>query len=152
MERIAVFPGSFDPVTLGHVSVIKRALPLFDKIIVAIGVNSLKKGMFPLEKRMQWIKDIFKDEVKVQVESYSGLTVEYCKSKGANFILRGLRTAADFEFERGIGQINRKLSDNIETVFMLTEAQYTPLSSSIVRDVIQHGGDVSEMVPPEVKY
>lgn len=152
MERIAVFPGSFDPVTLGHVSVIKRALPLFDKIIVAIGVNSLKKGMFPLEKRMQWIKDIFKDEVKVQVESYSGLTVEYCKSKGANFILRGLRTAADFEFERGIGQINRKLSDNIETVFMLTEAQYTPLSSSIVRDVIQHCGDVSEMVPPEVKY
>jgi len=152
MERIAVFPGSFDPVTLGHVSVIKRALPLFDKIIVAIGVNSLKKGMFPLEKRMQWIKDIFINEEKIQVESYSGLTVEYCKSKNANFILRGLRTAADFEFERGIGQINRKLSDNIETVFLLTEAQYTPLSSSIVRDVIQHGGDVSEMVPAEVEF
>lgn len=150
MERIAVFPGSFDPVTLGHVSVVKRALPLFDKIIIGIGINSQKKSMFSIEKRVGWIKEIFKDENKVDVDTYSGLTVEYCKKKDANFILRGLRTAADFEFERGIGQINRKLSNNIETVFILTEAQYTPLSSSIVRDVIANGGDVSDMVPPEV--
>jgi pantetheine-phosphate adenylyltransferase len=151
MNRIAVFPGSFDPVTLGHVSVIKRALPLFDKIIIGIGVNSQKQGMFSIEQRMQWMRDIFKDEDKVEVDSYSGLTVEYCKKQDSKFILRGLRTAADFEFERGIGQINRKLSNDIETVFILTEAQYTPLSSSIVRDVIKNGGDVSEMVPPEVK-
>ncbi len=152
MERIAIFPGSFDPVTLGHISVIKRALPLFDKIIVGLGVNSLKKGMFTVEQRMQWISEIFKDEEKVEVDSYSGLTVDYCKRKNAKFILRGLRTAADFEFERGIGQINRKLSNDVETVFLLTEAQYTPLSSSIVREVITHGGDVSEMVPKEVKF
>ena len=150
MERIAVFPGSFDPVTLGHVSVVKRALPLFDKIIIGIGINSQKKSMFSIEKRVGWIKEIFKNDIMVEVDTYSGLTVEYCKKKNANFILRGLRTAADFEFERGIGQINRKLSNNIETVFILTEAQYTPLSSSIVRDVIANGGDVSDMVPPEV--
>ena len=151
MNRIAVFPGSFDPVTLGHVSVVKRALPLFDKIIIGIGMNSQKHSMFSIEQRMQWMREIFKDEDKVEVDSYSGLTVEYCKKKDSKFILRGLRTAADFEFERGIGQINRKLSNDIETVFILTEAQYTPLSSSIVRDVIKNGGDVSEMVPPEVK-
>ncbi len=152
MERIAVFPGSFDPVTLGHVSVIRRALPLFDKIIISIGVNSEKKSMFTLEQRMNWLNDIFSKDSKVEIKSYSGLTVEFCNEVKAKFILRGLRTSADFEFERGIGQINRKLSDNIETVFFLTEAKYTPLSSSIVRDVIRNGGSADGLIPPEVIF
>ncbi len=150
MNKIAVFPGSFDPVTLGHVSVVKRALPLFDKIIIAIGDNSLKNTMFTIDQRMKWLTDIFKEETKVEVESYKGLTVNFCKKKHSNFILRGLRSSSDFEFERNIGQINRKLADNIETVFILTEAQYTPISSSIVREVLRHGGDISTMVPEEV--
>ncbi len=152
MERIAVFPGSFDPVTLGHVSVIRRALPLFDKVIISIGVNSEKKSMFTLEQRMNWLNDIFSKDSKVEIKSYSGLTVEFCNEVNAKFILRGLRTSADFEFERGIGQINRKLSDNIETVFFLTEAKYTPLSSSIVRDVIRNGGSADGLIPPEVIF
>lgn len=151
MKKIAVFPGSFDPVTLGHVSVIKRALPLFDEIIVAIGTNSDKKNMFSLDQRMDWIKQSFPGEPKIKVKSYSGLTVEFCKKENARFILRGLRTAADFEFERGIGQVNRKLNDSIETVFFLTEPEYTPITSSIVRDVARHGGDISGMVPQAVK-
>ena len=152
MERIAVFPGSFDPVTLGHVSVVRRALPLFDKIIISIGANSDKKSMFTLEQRMNWLNGIFREDYKVEIKSYSGLTVEFCKKVKAKFILRGLRTSADFEFERGIGQINRKLSDNIETVFFLTEAKYTPLSSSIVRDVIRNGGSVEGMIQHEVNF
>lgn len=150
-KKIAVFPGSFDPITLGHVSVIKRSLPLFDEIIIAIGINIEKKHMFSLEQRKLWIENCFANEPKISVDTYNGLTVEYCKSKNASFILRGLRTAADFEFERGIGQVNRKLNENIETVFMLTEAQYTPITSSIVRDVIRHGGDISSMVPSVVQ-
>lgn len=150
MEKIALFPGSFDPITLGHVSVIRRALPLFDKIIIAIGVNSDKKHMFPLEKRKAWITAVFKGETTIEVQTYDGLTVDFCKKAGANFILRGLRTAADFEFERSIGQINRKLFPDIETVFILTEPEYTPISSSIVRDVFRHGGDISGIVPKEV--
>jgi len=150
MEKIAVFPGSFDPVTLGHVSIINRAVKLFDKIIIGIGVNSEKKSMYSLEQRKAWLREIFKSEPKVFVDSYSGLTIEYCRNNNANYILRGLRTAADFEFERGIGQVNSMLDNNIETVFLLTEAKYTPISSSIVRDVIRNGGDVSGMVPSEV--
>jgi len=150
MEKIAVFPGSFDPVTLGHVSIIKRAVNLFDRIIIGIGVNSEKKGMYSIEQRTAWLNEIFKSETKVVVESYTGLTIDFCRKKNANYILRGLRTAADFEFERGIGQVNRMLDNNIETVFLLTEAKYSPVSSSIVRDVMRNGGDVSEMVPPEI--
>ncbi len=150
MKRIAVFPGSFDPITLGHVSIVKRAIPLFDKIIISIGVNSEKKNMFTLEKRISWIEQIFKSEPKIVVESYSGLTIYFCRKKDANYILRGLRTSADFEFERGIGQVNKKLADNIETIFLLTEPQYTPISSSIIRDVIRNGGDASSMIPKEV--
>lgn len=152
MERIAVFPGSFDPVTLGHVSIIKRAIPMFDQIIISLGVNSEKKSMFTLDQRMLWIKEIFKTEPKVIVDSYTGLTIDYCRKKKAQYILRGLRTAADFEFERGIGQINKKLANEIETVFLLTEAQYTPISSSIIRDVIRNGGDVSGLIPSEVDF
>ena len=150
MKKIALFPGSFDPITLGHVSVIRRAMPLFDKIIIAIGINSEKKQMFPLEKRKAWIEDVFKDEPSIEVQTYNGLTVDFCKKVGAGFILRGLRTSADFEFERSIGQINRKLYPEIDTVFILTEPEYTPVSSSIVRDVYRHGGDISGMVPEEV--
>ena len=147
MKNIAIFPGSFDPITVGHVSIVNRAIPLFEKVIVAVGKNAEKKTMFPVEQRAAWIKEIFKDEPKVTVETYSGLTIDFCHQKEAGFILRGLRTAADFEFERGIGQINRTLGPGIETLFLLTEACHTPISSSIVRDVIRHGGDVSSMVP-----
>jgi len=150
MDKIAIFPGSFDPITLGHVSIVKRAAPLFDKIIVSIGINSLKNYMFSVEKRKKWIMEVFKGLENVEVETYEGLTIDYCRKVGANYILRGLRTAADFEFERGIGQVNHMMSDNIETVFLLTEAKYTPITSSIVRDVFKNGGDVSKLIPSEL--
>jgi len=150
MQKVAVFPGSFDPVTLGHVSIVNRAINLFDKIIIGIGVNSEKKGLYSLEQRILWLQEIFKSEAKIVIDSYSGLTIDYCRIQNAGYILRGLRTAADFEFERGIGQVNSMLDSNIETIFLLTEAKYTPISSSIVRDVIRHGGDISGMVPIEV--
>ena len=151
MNRIAVFPGSFDPITKGHESVIRRALPLFDKIIIAIGLNAEKKNMFSAGQRTKWIEKVFEGETKISVETYKGLTIDFCKIKNANYILRGLRTAADFEFESGIGQVNRKLDPTIETIFILTEAKYTPVTSSIVRDVIRHGGDIQSLVPDVVK-
>lgn len=151
MKKIAVFPGSFDPITRGHVSVIKRAIPLFDKVIIAIGDNADKKHMFSAEQREKWIREVFKNEPKIVIDIYNGLTVEYCRKKNAHFILRGLRTSADFEFERSIAQINRRLAPEVDTLFILTEAKYTPISSSIVRDVIRNGGNISEFVPPEVK-
>lgn len=150
MSKIAIFPGSFDPITLGHVSIVKRAASLFDKIIVSIGVNSSKKSMFSLEKRKEWIAEVFKDYNNVEVESYTGLTIDFCKKTGAKYILRGLRTAADFEFERGIGQVNFMMDEEIETVFLLTEAKYTPITSSIVRDVYKNGGDLTKLIPAEV--
>jgi pantetheine-phosphate adenylyltransferase len=126
-------------------------VPLFDEVIIAIGDNADKKHMFPVEQRKKWIEDIFKDEPKIKVEVYNGLTVEFCKKTGARFILRGLRTAADFEFERSIAQVNRQLAPEVDTMFILTEAKYTPVSSSIVRDIIRNGGDISEFVPKEVR-
>lgn len=151
MNRIAVFPGSFDPITKGHESVVRRALPLFDKIIIAIGLNAEKKNMFSAGQRTKWIEKVFEGEEKISVETYKGLTIDFCKIKNADYILRGLRTAADFEFERGIGQVNRNLNPTIETIFILTEAKYTPVTSSIVRDVIRHGGNVQSMVPDVIK-
>lgn len=151
MKKVAVFPGSFDPITLGHVSVIKRAIPLFDQVIIAIGDNADKKHMFSAKQRENWIREVFKNEPKVTIEIYSGLTVEFCKQRNVHFILRGLRTSADFEFERSIAQINRRLAPEVDTLFILTESQYTPISSSIVRDVIRNKGNISEFVPPEVK-
>jgi pantetheine-phosphate adenylyltransferase len=151
MKRIALFPGSFDPITLGHESLVRRALPLFDEIVIAIGANSEKKHMFSIGQRISWIEQVFKNDEKVRVETYSGLTVDFCKKIGAGFILRGLRTAVDFEFERGIGQVNLLLANNIETVFLLTDADLTPITSSIVRDVIRHGGNISKLVPGVVK-
>lgn len=152
MGKIALFPGSFDPITRGHESIIKRAIPLFDKIIVAIGVNAEKAGFFPIEKRIEWLKAVFMDYPTVEVDIYSGLTVEYCKKKKVGYILRGLRTSADFEFERSIGQINKQMYPDIETVFLLTTPEYTALTSSIVRDIIRHKGDPSPFVPEQVTF
>lgn len=148
--RKAVFPGSFDPITLGHYDIIKRGVSLFDKVVVAIGVNAEKKYMFPLEERMQFIKDAFKDEPKVEVITYEGLTIDLCRKIGAEFILRGLRNPADFEFEKAIAHTNRELS-KIETVFLLTAARTSYISSSIVRDVLRNGGDYTILVPDSVR-
>jgi len=147
--RRAIFPGSFDPITLGHVDIVNRALPLFDEIIIAIGVNSDKKYMFTLEERVNFIKENYKNEPKIKVTTYSGLTTDYCLKTKVDFILRGLRNPADFEFEKAIAQTNRKLS-HIETVFLLTSADTAFISSSIVRDVYRHGGDISGFVPKSV--
>ncbi len=147
MKKTALFPGSFDPFTIGHESVVKRALPLFDKIIVAIGYNSAKKGFLTLENRIKIIKNIFADEPKIRVDSYSGLTIDFCKLNNANFILRGLRTATDFEYEKAIAQMNNFIKSEIETIFLLTEAAHTPISSSIVREILRYGGDVSQFLP-----
>ncbi|MBN9285808.1 MULTISPECIES: pantetheine-phosphate adenylyltransferase [Flavobacterium] len=148
--RKAIFPGSFDPITLGHYDIIKRALPLFDEIIVAIGVNAEKKYMFSLETRQKFIEDAFQNEPKVSVVTYQGLTIDLCQKLNAQFILRGLRNPADFEFEKAIAHTNRKLS-HIETVFLLTAASTSYISSSIVRDVIRNGGDYTVLVPDSVK-
>ena len=147
--RRAIFPGSFDPITLGHVDIVNRALPLFDEIIIAIGVNSDKKYMFSLEERVNFIKKNYKNEPKIKVLTYSGLTTDFCEKIDVDFILRGLRNPADFEFEKAIAQTNRKLSE-IETVFLLTSADTAFISSSIVRDVYRHGGDISKFVPTSV--
>ena len=151
MKKIAVFPGSFDPITLGHASIIQRALPLFDEIIVAIGSNSEKKYMFDLKQRENWIKSTFSEEKKVKVEIYQWLTVEYCEKKAAKYILRGLRNQQDFEFERSIAQMNLKLNDEIETVFLFTESEYAAISSTIVRDIIKNGGDANQFLPKSVQ-
>jgi pantetheine-phosphate adenylyltransferase len=145
----AIFPGSFDPITNGHYDIIKRSVSLFDEIIVAIGVNAEKKYMFSLEERKRFIEEAFKDEPKVKVITYSGLTIDLCKKENAEFILRGLRNPADFEFEKAIAHTNRSLS-KIETVFLLTAAGTSFISSSIVRDVLRNGGDISTLVPEAV--
>lgn len=145
----AVFPGSFDPITNGHFDIIKRGVSLFDEVFVAIGVNADKKYMFSLEDRKRFIEEAFKDEPKVRVITYSGLTIDLCKKEKADFILRGLRNPADFEFEKAIAHTNRVMS-KIETVFLLTAARTSFISSSIVRDVLRNGGDISQLVPESV--
>ena len=146
----AVFPGSFDPLTLGHEDIIKRAIPLFHEIVIAIGVNAEKKYMFPLAERKRFIEETFKNEPKVSVITYEGLTIDLCSKIKANYILRGLRNPADFEFEKAIAHTNRKLS-KIETVFLLTAAKTSYISSSIVRDVIRNGGEYEKLVPEAVR-
>lgn len=146
----AIFPGSFDPITSGHEDIIKRGIPLFDEIVIAIGVNAEKKYMFPLEERKRFIEETFKNEPKVSVITYEGLTIDLCKKIGANFILRGLRNPADFEFEKAIAHTNRHLS-KIETVFLLTAASTSYISSSIVRDVLRNGGEYEMLVPKAVR-
>ncbi|MBA5246679.1 pantetheine-phosphate adenylyltransferase [Marnyiella aurantia] len=151
--RTAVFPGSFDPITLGHFDIVERAAPLFDKIIIAIGQNSQKKYMFSLEQRMDFIKRTFSDFPNVEVDHFEGLTVDYCKSKNVSFILRGLRNPADFEFEKAIAQTNRELTKDrkIETIFLLTSSGKSFISSSIVREIITFRGDYKLLVPPAVR-
>lgn len=148
--RKAIFPGSFDPLTLGHDDIIRRGITLFDELIIAIGVNAEKKYMFSLEQRMRFVTDAFADEPKIKVLTYQGLTVDFCKEVDSNFILRGLRNPADFEFEKAIAHTNRKLSE-IETVFLLTSSGKSYISSSIVRDVIRNGGDYTGLVPDSVR-
>lgn len=148
-NRIAIFPGSFDPFTVGHENIVKRGLELVDSIVISVGYNSNKQGYFSLEQRLEWINAVFADEPRVSVESYQGLTVDFAKEKGASLILRGLRTSADFEFERAIAQVN-KLMTNIDTFFLLTTPEHTPVNSGIVRDIIRHGGDASKFLPSQI--
>lgn len=150
MERTAVFPGSFDPFTIGHETIVKRALSMFEKIIIAIGSNSGKKSCLTREKRMQLIKDVFKDYKSISVEIYDGLTVDFCRKVNSKFILRGLRTAADFEYERAIGQVNKAMYPDLEIVFLLTSPEYTPINSTIIRDILLYGGDASKFLPQNI--
>ena len=150
MERIAIFPGSFDPFTIGHESIVRRAFSLFDKIFIAIGYNTNKRGFFPLEKREGWIKQVFENDPQVVVDYYEGLTVDFCRKVNAKYILRGLRTAADFEYERAIAQINKAMYPGLETVFLLTTPEYTPVTSTIIRDIIRQGGDATKFLPNSI--
>jgi pantetheine-phosphate adenylyltransferase len=148
--RIALFPGTFDPITFGHIDIIERALPLFDKLYIGIGLNSNKAPMFSDKQRKLWLQEIFKDEPKIKVVVYEGLTVECCKKVKANYIVRGIRYVNDFEYEKAIADMNRSLDENIETVFLTCLPKYTSVASTLVRDVIKNGGDVSQFVPDAV--
>jgi pantetheine-phosphate adenylyltransferase len=150
MSRICLFPGTFDPLTLGHTDIINRALPLFDKIVIGIGRNASKIPMFKEELRLQWLKEIYASEPKLSAVIYDGLTVNCCKEVGANFILRGIRYVNDFEYEKAIADMNRSLADHIETVFLTCLPQYTSVASTLVRDVLKNGGDVSQFLPAVV--
>ena len=147
MTRIAVFPGSFDPVTLGHIDIIERAVPLFDKIIIAIGKNSQKQGYFTLGQRLNWLQELYVHEQKISVDFYEGLTINYCVAKNAGYIIRGLRSAADYEYEKVIAQTNKTLNHDIETVFILSNPEFSHVSSTIVKEVLRNGGDITKMVP-----
>ncbi len=145
--RVCLFPGTFDPITLGHTDIINRALPLFDKVVIGIGRNANKTPMFTEEQRLSWIKELYIDEPKVDAVVYEGLTVECCKKVGANFILRGIRYVNDFEYEKAIADMNRSINGHIETVFLTCLPQYTSVASTLVRDVLKNGGDVSQFLP-----
>lgn len=147
MKKIAVFPGSFDPFTKGHENVIARSMDLFDEIIIAIGAHSQKTNHFSLESRLAMINDLYASESSIRVDHYSGLTIDYVRKMNAQYLLRGLRTSADFEYERAIAQVNRKMNPEVETVFLLTAPELTPVNSTIVREILRHGGDVSQFLP-----
>ncbi len=149
--RIAVFPGSFDPITIGHVEIVKRALPLFDQIYVAIGVNSQKKYLFSLEQRIEWLKTVFGNEPKVIVDHFENLTAHYCLRIGAKYLIRGLRNASDFDYEKTISQLNSIVGNGIDTIFLISEPHYSHISSTIVREIIIGGGDATPFLPAEVK-
>lgn len=150
-SRIAVFPGSFDPITKGHEDVVRRAAPLFDQLIVAVGENQSKKYMFERKQRLEWIKKTFADLPQVEAQGYSGLTVDFCREVGASYMIRGLRNPADFEFEKAVAQANREMHKDMETVFFLTSSTLSYISSSIVRDVINNHGDYTHFVPQSVR-
>lgn len=152
MQRICLFPGTFDPITLGHVDVIHRAVSLFDKLFIGIGINSSKAPMFSVEQRVTWMQEIFKNEARIEVIGYEGLTVDCCKKLGANYILRGIRYVSDFEYEKAIADMNRMLVPTIETIFLTCSPQFSTISSTLVRDVIRNGGNVSMFVPDEVRF
>ena len=150
MKKIAVFPGSFDPFTVGHEALVRRALTIFDEIIIAVGDNAEKKSFFPLVARKEIISKTFHNQPAVIIDHYTGLTVDYCRSRNVRFLIRGLRTSADFEFERAIGQVNKALAGEIETVFLLTAPQHSFINSTIVRDVLKNGGDASGFLPSAI--
>lgn len=149
--KIAVFPGSFDPITTGHVKIVKRALPLFDKIVVAVGVNSQKKYLFPLERRLEWLRAVFAEMPQVEVAHFEGLTAHFCNKIGARYLLRGLRNASDFDYEKTISQLNHIVGHDLETVFLISEPEYSHISSTIVREIIKGKGDASPFVPKEIE-
>ena len=150
-KKIAVFPGSFSPFTKGHQSIVNRALPLFDEIIISVGINSSKNDYFSIQEKVQWIENVFAKEGKVKVMRYEGLTIDHCVDVKANYILRGLRDSHDFKYEKGIAQMNHSMQNNLEAIFIITEAKYSHISSTLVRDIIKNGGDVSQFVPEEIK-
>lgn len=149
--KIAIFPGSFDPITNGHIDIIKRALPLFDKIIVAIGVNSVKKTLFSLEQRVEWLEAVFADEPNVEVGQFEGLTVHYCEKVGAKHLIRGLRNGSDFDYEKTISQLNNIVGKDIDTVFFISKPEFSHISSTIVREIIKGRGDTSSFLPEEIE-
>ena len=149
--KIAVFPGSFDPITVGHVELVKRAVPLFDRIVVAVGVNSQKSYLFDLEQRMSWLRDVFVDEERITVDSFEGLTAHYCKRIGARYLLRGLRNASDFDYEKTISQLNEIVGEGLETIFLISQPSYSHISSTIVREIIKGGGDARPFLPEQLE-
>ena len=150
MEKIAVFPGSFDPITVGHAEILNRALPLFDKVFIALGNNYEKKYLFTVDKREEWLKSIYGNNEKVKVIRYDGLTIDFCRRVSAHYIIRGIRTSADFEFERMIAQMNTQMASEIETVFFISRPEYSHISSTVVRDIIRNKGDYKKFVPEGV--
>lgn len=149
-KKIALFPGSFDPITKGHKSIVERALPMFDKIVVAVGTNTAKNSVFPLEKRIEWIERTFAQYDNVEVVTFNSLTVDFCREIGAKYILRGLRNSTDFQYERNIARINQELDSEIETIFLMTKPDDAAISSSLVREILSFGRDVSQFIPGEI--
>lgn len=150
--RICLFPGSFDPLTLGHVNIINRTVGLFDKLVIGIGTNSSKQPMFSIEQRTEWIKEVFKKDARIEVASYEGLTIDFCRKINAHYILRGIRFVSDFEYERAIADMNHSLAPEIESIFLTSAAAHSSISSTLVRDVIRNGGDARQFLPIEVQY
>ena len=152
MKRIAIFPGSFDPFTIGHESIVCRCMHLFDEIIIAVGANSSKSNMFSFDQRMAWITEIFEDCPTIRVESYEGLTIDFCNKKNAQFILRGLRNSTDFEYEQSIAMMNRSMNPEIETLFIVSLPEHAAISSTIIREIFRNGGDVTPFVPQAIRF
>lgn len=150
MKKIALFPGSFDPITVAHIDILKRALPLFDEVVVGIGLNNTKQGFISTAKKEEMLQLVFQQEPKIKVATYKGLTVEYCKQIGAQYMIRGIRSASDFEYEKAISQMNQSMHPDIESVFIISRPGYSAISSTIVRDILRNGGDISQFVPKEI--